>query len=81
LAASSTSPQQLAAVVDGMRDRDLVGDGGWLTEPGRAVRQRVEALTDSLAAKPYEVLAPDELDELVATLEPVATLLLAAQDW
>ena len=63
-----------------MRDRGLIGDDGWLSELGRAVKQRVEALTDDLAAKPYESLEPDELDELVATLEPLATLLLAAQD-
>src|SRR6266566_4914174 len=71
---------QLAAVIDGMRDRGLIGDDGWLSEPGRAVKQRVEALTDDLAARPYENLEPDELDELIATLEPLATLLLAAQD-
>jgi hypothetical protein len=62
------------------RDRGLIGDSGWLSEPGRAVQQRVEALTDDLAAKPYQSLAPDELDELMATLEPLTTLLLAAQD-
>ncbi len=72
---------QLAAVIDGMRDRKLIGDDGSLSESGRAVKQRVEALTDDLAAKPYECLESDELDELVATLEPLATLLLAAQDW
>jgi hypothetical protein len=72
---------QLAAVIDGMRDRSLIGDDGWLSEPGRAVKQRVEAYTDDLAALPYESLEPDELDELVAALEPLATLLLAAQDW
>jgi hypothetical protein len=33
-----------------------------------------------LPAKPYESLEPDELDELVGTLEPLAALLLAAQD-
>jgi hypothetical protein len=71
---------QLAAVIDGMRDRGLIGDDGWLSEPGCAVKQRVEALTDDLAAGPYESLEPDELDELMATLEPLATLLLAAQD-
>jgi len=71
---------QLAAVIDGMRDRGLIGDDGWLSEPGRAVKQRVEALTDDLAARPYESLEPDELDELMATLEPLAALLLAAQD-
>src|SRR5206468_11942880 len=71
---------QLAAVIDGLRDRGLIGDDGWLSEPGRAVKQRVEALTDDLAARPYQSLEPDELDELMATLEPLATLLLAAQD-
>src|SRR5882757_2605948 len=55
---------QLAAVIDGMRDRGLIGDDGWLSNPGRAVKQRVEELTDNLAAKPYESLEPDELAEL-----------------
>src|SRR4029078_13223146 len=71
---------QPAAVIDGMRDRGLIGDDGWLSESGRAVKQRVETLTDDLAAKPYESLEQDELDELVATLEPLVTMLLAAQD-
>jgi hypothetical protein len=71
---------QLAAVIDGMRDRGLIGEDGWLSESGRAVKQRVEALTDDLAARPYESLEPDELDELMAILEPLATLLVAAQD-
>ena len=65
---------QLAAVIDGMRDRGLIGDDGWLSEQGRAVKQRVEALTDDLAAKPYESLEPGELDELMAALEPLAAL-------
>ena len=72
---------QLAAVIDGMRARGLIGDDGWLSEQGRAVKQRVEELTDDLAARPYESLEPGELDELVGALEPLATLLLAAQDW
>jgi hypothetical protein len=71
---------QLRAVIEGMRDRGLIGDDGWLTEAGRAVKQRVEALTDELAAKPYENLEPDELDELMTILEPFAALLRAAQD-
>jgi hypothetical protein len=73
-------PDQLAAVIDGMRDRGLIGDDGWLSEQGRAVKQRVEALTDDLAAEPYESLQPGELDELMATLEPLTALLFAAQD-
>lgn len=72
---------QLAAVIDGMRDRGLIGDDGWLSEHGRAVKERVESLTDDLALKPYECLEPAELDELMDALEPLATLLLAAQDW
>ncbi|ADP81281.1 SCO6745 family protein [Pseudofrankia inefficax] len=74
-------PAQLTAVIDGMRDRDLIAADGWLSDTGRAIKQRVEALTDDLAAKPYESLQPDELDELVTTLEPLAKLLLADQDW
>src|SRR3954447_3127371 len=73
-------PAQLATVIDGMRDRGLIGDDGWLSERGRTVQQRVEELTDDLAAKPYESLEPAELDELMSTLEPLAKLLLAAQD-
>ena len=72
---------QLAAVVDGLHDRDLIGDDGWLSEQGRAVRRRVEALTDRLAAKPYDCLEPDGLDELAASLEPLATLVVDAQNW
>ncbi len=70
---------QLAAVIDGMRDRGLIGDDGWLSEQGHAVKQRIESLTDDLAAKPYESLEPDELAELITTLEPLAALLLAAR--
>ena len=69
---------QLAAVKDGMRDRGLIGDVGWLSEQGRAVKQRVESLTDDLAVKPYESLEPDELEELMDALESLATRLLAA---
>lgn len=72
---------QLAAVIDGMRDRGLIDDDGWLSGQGRGVKRRVETLTDDLAAKPYESLEPAELDELMTTLEPLAALLLAAQDW
>jgi hypothetical protein len=71
---------QLAAVIGGMRSRGLIGDDGWLSADGRAVQQRVESLTDDLAARPYESLEPAELDELVSLLEPLAPVLIAAQD-
>jgi hypothetical protein len=70
---------QIAAVVGGMQGRGLVGDDGWLTDQGRATKQRVESLTDDLAAAPYESLEAAELEELMAALEPLAALLLAAQ--
>jgi hypothetical protein len=70
---------QLGAVIDEMRARGLIADDGWLSEEGRAVKRRVEELTDDLAAHPYERLEPYELDELMAALEPLATLLRAAQ--
>jgi hypothetical protein len=72
---------QLAAVVDGMRERGLIQDDGWLSEHGRAVKQRVESLTDDLAVQPYLSLDPSELDELTLALEPIAPLLRAAQPW
>ena len=72
---------QLDAVIDGLRERGLVGADGWLSAQGRAVKQRVEDLTDDLAAKPYESLEPAELDELMAGLDPLATRLLAAQEF
>ena len=71
---------QVAAVVDGMRARGLIGDDGWLSDEGRAVKQRVEALTDDLAAGPYESLEPGELEELEVVLGPIAARLLAAQE-
>lgn len=69
---------QLAAVVDGMRARGLVGADGWLTAAGRQTKERVETLTDVLAAPAYDVLEPDELDQLVEDLEPLAAVLVAA---
>ncbi|WP_433365156.1 MarR family winged helix-turn-helix transcriptional regulator [Actinoplanes sp. CA-142083] len=69
---------QLDAVVDGLRDRGLVDAAGGLTEAGRQTRERVEALTDELAAPAYRVLNADELDELIAGLEPIAAAVEAA---
>lgn len=70
---------QVDAVVDGLRDRGLVDNDGWFTDAGRAAKQRVDDLTDDLAAPPYSALSADERDELVALLEPIAGMLAAAQ--
>ncbi len=74
-------PAQLSALADGMKARGLVADDGGFTRAGRETKQRIEALTDDLAVAPYVVLDAAEVDELTATLEPVAAALLAAQDW
>ncbi|NUR60705.1 MAG: MarR family transcriptional regulator [Catenulispora sp.] len=63
---------QLAAVIDGLRGRGLVDDAGGFTDAGRETRERIEAMTDELAAPAYNVLSADELDELIGLLEPIA---------
>jgi hypothetical protein len=52
-----------------------VDSAGSFTAAGRETRQRIEALTDELAAPAYDALTADELDELVAELGsiPAAT--------
>ncbi|AYF79316.1 MarR family transcriptional regulator [Nocardia yunnanensis] len=65
-------PARLAAVVDGLHTRGLVDAAGGFTDAGSQLKQRIEALTDELAAPPYDVLSTDELDELIAKLEPFA---------
>ncbi|MFF0268223.1 MarR family winged helix-turn-helix transcriptional regulator [Kribbella sp. NPDC004536] len=69
---------QLSAVVDGLRDRGLVDADGGFTDAGRELKERIEALTDELAAPAYDVLTAAELDELIAGLEPYATAVHAA---
>ena len=69
---------QLAAVVNGMRARGLIGADGWLTAAGRRTKERVESRTDELAAPAYDSLESDELDQLVEDLEPLAAVLVAA---
>jgi hypothetical protein len=66
---------QLAAVVDGMRARGLIDASGWLSDAGRETKARIEALTDDLAAPPYDSLEPSELEQLIADLEPIAAAL------
>lgn len=68
---------RLTAVVDGLRRRGLVDAAGGFTDAGRETRQRIEALTDELAAPAYDVLSADELDELAAGLEPIAAAVWA----
>lgn len=66
---------QLSAVIDGLRDRGFVDAAGEFTDAGRELRQRIETLTDELAAPAYDVLSAGELDELIAGLAPIAAAL------
>lgn len=68
----------LAAVMAGPRGRGLLDASGQLTDAGRAARERVESLTDLLAEPPYDALEQAELDDLVASLDPIARRLRAA---
>ncbi|WP_097320431.1 MarR family winged helix-turn-helix transcriptional regulator [Paractinoplanes atraurantiacus] len=69
---------QLAAVVDGLRDRGLVTADDCFTAAGRKTREQIEALTDELAAPPYNALSAPELDELITALDPIAAAVTAA---
>jgi hypothetical protein len=71
-------PERLAAVVDGMRARGLIEASGWLSDAGRETKERIESLTDDLAAPAYDGLSQDELGQLIACLEPIAAGLDAA---
>ncbi|MEV7624805.1 hypothetical protein [Actinoplanes sp. NPDC089786] len=68
-------PARLAAVVDGLRARGLVNAAGDFTDAGRDLRERIETVTDELAAPAYEVLSADELDELITGLDPITAAL------
>jgi Helix-turn-helix family len=69
------TPAQLAAVVDGLRARGLVDATAAFTAAGRETKDRIESMTDALAAPAYESLQPGEVDQLIADLEPlVATI-------
>ena len=70
--------RRLAEVMDGLRERGLVDADGRFTDAGRETRQRIEDLTDELAAPPYDGLSPAELDELIAELEPITAKLVAS---
>jgi hypothetical protein len=69
---------RLAEVMDGLRDRGLLDACGRFTDAGRATKDRSESMTDALAEAPYADLAPLELEQLIAPLEPISRRLAAA---
>lgn len=68
---------RLGAVMNGLRDRGLLDVSGDFTDAGRATKGRIESLTDALAESTYNELEPPELDQLIASLEPISMTLQA----
>lgn len=68
---------RLAEVMDGLRERGLLDASGRFTDAGRATKDRIEARTDALAEAPYAALAPADLEELIGSLEPISSRLVA----
>ena len=69
---------RLARVVDGMRARGLIDASGWLSDTGWKTKERIESVTDGLAAPAYSSLETSDLDQLIADLEPISATLDAA---
>ena len=67
----------LAEVLHGLRNRGLLDACGRFTDAGRAVKDRIESLTDTLAEAPYAALTPSELHQLIESLEPISIRLQA----
>ena len=61
-----------------MRARGLIEASGWLSDAGRESKERIESLTDDLAAPAYDSLTPSELDQFIEDLEPISAALDAA---
>ena len=71
------TPEEWDAACDRLRARGLLDGGNGLTADGAALRQRIEADTDRLAAEAYAGLGDDARDRLVADLEPLAEAVVA----
>ncbi|GAA0394709.1 hypothetical protein GCM10009530_52760 [Microbispora corallina] len=65
------SEQEWAAARERLAARGLVGADGVATEAGRALRDRVERMTDEAAAGPWHALGADKAERLAACLQPL----------
>jgi len=69
--------ERLAEVMDGLRAGGLLDGSGRFTDAGRETKASIESMTDELAEAPYDALTSEELERLVADLEPIAAALNA----
>jgi hypothetical protein len=74
------SADEWAAASERLRGRLLLDADGALTEPGRALRQRIESDTDALAIRPYLALGERAVDAMLGVLSPAARSIAAAGD-
>lgn len=58
--------------------RDLIDGSGLLSDAGRKTQERIESITDELAATAYTSLGPSERDKLITDLKPISAALNAA---
>lgn len=63
-------PAHIEAIATGLRERGLIDAEEQFTPAGRDLKDRVEAMTDELAAPAYDVLSADDLEQLMLDLEP-----------
>jgi hypothetical protein len=66
-----------AAAFARLEARGLVADGAF-TEPGAAMRARIESRTDELAAAPWGALARDEADRLRTLVRPFSKAIVGS---
>ena len=64
--------ERLDGVIGAMRERGLVGDDGRLTAGGSELKKRLEELSDEAATAAYRSLVPEQLDQLITDLTPLA---------
>ncbi|GAA2859659.1 hypothetical protein GCM10010472_16320 [Pseudonocardia halophobica] len=65
------SDDEWEAAAERLRARGLLDDDGVATEAGRALRERVEARTDALAAQPYAAVGMPEIARLPQLVGPL----------
>lgn len=65
------SEDEWADAAESLRERGLLDPDGRLTSDGRALRERVDDLTDELSLRPIEAAGEETSLRLIALLEPV----------
>ncbi len=71
------SDKEWANGISALNQRGLVDSAGGFTDVGRALRERIEDRTDSLAAAPYEALGEQRCARLRALVRPFSQQIVA----